>query len=114
MKKTFIILATSSLLVSCAVQPMYYWGDYSKSYYKTVETPGQQSTDTRLASLENIIKKTEKSSTKKIGPGVYAEYGYMLIELGQVEKGNIYLQKEKEKFPESSNTIVDFITPKSK
>jgi len=104
--RTLIMLLLAGLMASCTVSKgLYYWGDYESSYYKKVHTPGDASTLSHTEELKKIIDKTEKKSNLKIGPGIYAEYGYYLLQSGKEEQSKPYFAKEKETFPESSTTI---------
>jgi hypothetical protein len=85
-------------LVSCAPQTTYDWGDYSQSmydYYRDENLEGAY-----LAALQGVIAKNEGAG-KRVPPGIYAEYGYMLMSAGRVAEASSYFEKEKRTWPES-------------
>lgn len=94
------------LLTSCNVSKgLYYWGNYEKTYYNKVHSPGDNATEEHMVEIKKIIDKTERKSGLNIGPGIYAEYGYYLLQSGNEETSKSYFSKEKESFPESSKAI---------
>jgi hypothetical protein len=108
--KTLSILILLVVLSSCMpTKTMYYWGNYEKTYYEKVKNPSDEANVAHIETLKKIIEKTKNSSTKNIGPGIFAEYGYTLLLNGKTEDAAIYFLKEKETFP-ISNTIVNFIS----
>lgn len=111
MKKNLAILSILTLLVSCAPTKMYYWGKYDQAMYQYNK---KQTEDTKLNLLsvyEDIIKKKDKGTRNEVPPGVYADYGYLLIQEGQIDKGKEMLEKEISLYPESKK-IVEYILNK--
>jgi hypothetical protein len=51
--------------------------------------------------MKKIVTETEAEGGK-MPPGVYAEYGYALVEDGRFGESVTYFQKEKETWPESA------------
>lgn len=58
---------------------------------------------------EELIEDKESTTRKIPAPGVYADYGFILIEKGEIEKGKEMLKKEIEFYPESSVFINNFL-----
>lgn len=110
--RTFITLCVVAItMVSCMpTKTIYYYSAaYDAAYYDYVKNPGSESEIAYIQALQDMISKTESRKSLKIGPGVYAEYGYFLLQHGREEESKTYFEKEREAFPESQ-TIVNFIT----
>lgn len=105
MKKLIFSFVISITLFSCSSPGLYYWGKYESTYYNKVNKPGDESNSKHLEELKKIITKTEKSKKYNIGPGIYAEYGYYLLQQGKRELALPYFEKEKKYFPEGTTTI---------
>jgi len=78
---------------------MYSWGSYSGSllnYYKNPQEVEEFSTK-----LRETIDKAEAAGGK-VPPGVYAEYGYTLLEQGDEDGAAFWFSKESEAWPESA------------
>jgi hypothetical protein len=59
-----------------------------------------------VLTFEEIISKSKKKATRKrVPPGIYADYGFHLLQDGQLEKGMRMLEKEKELYPESEQMV---------
>lgn len=99
MRLQMVGLALLLGLGACA-QPktMYTWGGYSGNllgYYKNSYSLEQYSQKLR-ASIEQAEAKG------KVPPGIYAEYGYALLETGDSQQALVYFAKESEAWPESA------------
>lgn len=101
--RLFLPLAVLLLLVGCQQQakPMYYWGDYTQTYYDYAKTPSEETLAAHEASLVTIIAKSEELGIR-IPPGVYAEYGFIQLKKGQTEQAVSLFTKEKTLYPEST------------
>jgi hypothetical protein len=92
------LLLALSLLGACAPQTMYHWGKYERSLYSYYKHPDEI---VRFEeALAGVITKGE--SLGKVPPGLYAEYGYILMQLGEDGQAVAYFEKEKLTWPESS------------
>lgn len=93
-----LVLAMFSV-VGCVTQPMYSWGTYEMDLYRYYKSPDdiQLLSDRLLADFEKAEKKGYK-----VPPGLYAEYGYLLVELEQPLDAVPYFKKEKTTWPEST------------
>ena len=98
-----LALATCVLLVACATpRPIpYAWGNYSLALYHLKKDPCDANLQTHKQVLVQIIQASNQQSMR-IPPGVYAEYGYILIREGQAEEGIKYLDLEAKTYPEST------------
>jgi len=97
----FAISLLSVLTFGCATQqPMYYWGDYSKSLYCC----GKDSTEENLLKhkqiLENIIEESAKRNLR-VPPGVCAELGYIYFRQNNSKEAIKYFELEERTYPES-------------
>jgi len=102
MRWAALILAGASILFSaCAKPPIaYYWGDYSSSLYNAKKNPTPESLQDHKKVLVHIIQESNRQSLR-VPPGVYAEYGYLLLKEGNTTEGMKYLDLEAQTYPES-------------
>jgi len=93
------LLISALGLGACQQQPdIYNWGEYETTmlaYYKDASHIGAFE-----AELLALIEQSDVSD-KKIGPGIFAEYGYLLLQKGDIEKSVKYFTLEKKNWPES-------------
>lgn len=91
------------LLVSlsgCAAKPLYDWGDYPKTLLK--RSKGNLTSQEYAERLAATIK-TLESTRKKVPPGLFAEYGFALLETGNVQGAVTQFGKEGSAYPESAS-----------
>jgi len=102
MKNLIFILSTVFLLLVGCVPPetTFFWGDYSGTLYAYKKTPDEKTLADHKASLLLIITESPKKKLP-VPPGVYAEYGYLLVLEGKEDEGLGYLDKELSLYPES-------------
>jgi hypothetical protein len=102
--KRLLVWLLPPLLAACATtQPKYDWGGYEDAlhgYYKDATKQPQLA-----AELATTIAASE-SSGKPVAPGLYAEYGYLLMQSGRKQEAAALFRKEKGRWPESS-TLMD-------
>lgn len=101
MKTIIYILGIFLLLSSCTVQKkLYSYADYEKASYLYLKNSDEKSTQALIANYKTIINK--QTGTRNVPPpGIYADYGYILIQSGKKEEGKSLLLKEIELYPES-------------
>ncbi len=100
------VLATSVLLLSaCGANTMYNWEGYNYALLKHYKDG--TSTAELADSLRKVVTKSEK--TGAVPPGLYAEFGYALLNSAQTEEALVYFQKEHDKWPESRPFLDDVI-----
>jgi hypothetical protein len=94
-----LLVSTALLLTACATtQKKYAWGSYDHSLYVYYKDPA---TAAALAqSLEATISAAEKTNAI-VGPGIYAEYGYLLLQQGNSTAAIDAFRKEASHWPES-------------
>ena len=97
-KTTFLVVSTALLLTACG-QPdtLYSWNGYSSA----VLTHYKDGTSAEDFSNQMGIIVQQSEAEDKVPPGLYAEYGYALLEAGQDNEAIIYFQKERDAWPES-------------
>ncbi len=109
--KKFAILAILSVFVftGCSgTKGLYYWGDYSETLYDMKKDNTSKTRLKHRRELEKIINRAEDRD-EKVAPGIYAEYGMMLIRENKIEKGIEQLKKEVVNYPESAVFIEKYI-----
>ncbi|TXG84638.1 MAG: DUF4810 domain-containing protein [Sphingomonadales bacterium] len=101
MKKVIMVLAFA--LAGCAGEkPLYEWGNYSSvllAKYKG-NISNQEYSDRLRANISKL-----ESENKKVPPGLYSEYGFALLELGNERAALREFSKEKEHYPEAAAFI---------
>lgn len=105
MKKIFVcgVILFLFLLSGCATQknrPNYVWLSYSSSLYATKKTPTSENVASHKQVLLEIMEESKKQNGR-VPPGVYCEYGYMLLKEGKKEEAVQYFDLEEQTYPES-------------
>lgn len=102
MKKLLIAAIPLFLLASCASKqpPLYSWGKYDSASYNYLKNSNEKSTKELIDTYQKIIK-TQKGSRKTVPPGIYADYGYLLIQSNKIKEGKAALMTEIKLYPES-------------
>lgn len=108
MKFFFYVLTVVFLMGSCTVQkPLYTWDQYEVTSYNYVKNSDEKSTQALIETYQTIIER-QKGSRGVVPPGVYADYGFVLLQKDKTEEGRAMLLKEEELYPESK-TFIDRI-----
>ena len=106
-RDSLLIILLVFLISSCAPSTsLYTWGSkkkysYHNASYMYLKVNDEASIDALKTSYIDIINK-QKGTRKTVPPGIYADYGFMLISLDEREKGIELLKKEMVLYPESS------------
>lgn len=101
MKKAILILTVTILAVSCtAPKQLYSWEKYEDASYNYIKNSDEESLVTLLENYKKIISE-QKGTRKAVPPGIYADYGFILMKKGRVAEGKEMLAKEVELYPES-------------
>ncbi len=96
------------VLLGCSTTK-YHWGSYEKSLYQYYKNPAN--VEELGEALTEVIKEGEAKGS--VPPGIYAEYGHVLLDIGKAREAIIYFEKEKNVWPESSmlmDKMIDFAT----
>ncbi|QTQ14920.1 DUF4810 domain-containing protein [Treponema parvum] len=102
-----ILLVITS--ISCASnKPLYDWYDYQEDSYHYLKNADEKSVKTLIETYEKIISK-QNASRAAVPPGIYADYGYLLIRSGKTKEGTEMLKKEVELYPESEVFVSQII-----
>jgi len=106
MKRNNLLLIIVFFLVASCAPPatLYTWGskkyNYHKASYNYLKVSDEESTNALKASYEDIIEK-QKGIRKTVPPGIYADYGFLLVSINEPEKGIEMLKMEVILYPES-------------
>lgn len=106
MKKIIFLLAIPVvlLLVGCQTpqnRPTYVWQNYSSSLYTLKKTPSDANLKNHKDVLLTIMDESKKENCR-VPPGVYCEYGYLLLKEGKTEEAFQYFDLEAKTYPESA------------
>jgi len=97
-----LLLLLVFFFVGCATQKsMYTWGDYSSSLYKLKKNPCDENLMKHKQVLSKIMEDSKENSLR-VPPGVYCEYGYILIKEGKSNEALAYFDLEEKTYPEST------------
>lgn len=90
------------LLAGCASPYLYEWGDYDQWLYENYKNPkDDEELYVDLTALITRYESRKNPGTKPMAPGLYAEYGFLLMRRGENERAIEYYNKEKALWPES-------------
>ena len=91
--------------VSCTSEkPMYYWEKYETTSYNYLKNNDEKSIQELIETYQKIINK-QKSYRNVAPPGIYADYGFLLLQMDKIDEGKAMLLKEIETYPESILSI---------
>ncbi|MHB8111666.1 MAG: DUF4810 domain-containing protein, partial [Syntrophorhabdaceae bacterium] len=76
------------------------WKDYSTSLYYIKKNPSGESIKYHKDLLLTIMEES-KNGNVRVPPGVYCEYGYILLKEGKKEEAFTYFDLEERTYPES-------------
>lgn len=97
----FVLILSVFFLFGCATQkPMYSWGNYSSSLYKLKKDPNDENLQNHKQVLVKIMEDS-KENNLRVPPGVYCEYGYLLLKEGKNDEAFRYFDLEEQTYPES-------------
>lgn len=105
-KVAFTALMTSALMIfaSCGTTKLYSWHDYQEDYYHVVKNNDKESLDKLIATYDKIIAK-QKETRGVVPPGIYADYGFFLLQSGKKAEAKAMFAKEIELYPESETFV---------
>ena len=99
--KAAVISIIALFTISCtSTTKLYSWHNYQEDYYHYLKNADKESLDTLIATYEKIINE-QKESRGVVPPGIYADYGYLLMENGKASEAKAMFAKEIELYPES-------------
>ncbi|MDA3839455.1 MAG: DUF4810 domain-containing protein [Patescibacteria group bacterium] len=100
MKRNLLIVICVLFLASCAPQKLYTWGNYEKTSYNYLKNTDEKSILALTEDYQKIIEK-QKGTRGVVPPGIFADYGFLLLQEGKEEEGKEMLIKEVTLYPES-------------
>ncbi|OED50532.1 hypothetical protein ACH42_00985 [Endozoicomonas sp. (ex Bugula neritina AB1)] len=100
-KITAMAVFTVTVLISgCQTsQGLYYWGEYESGLYDYYKDPAE------LATLSEQLLQAIEDANGPVAPGIYAEYGTLLLQQGKKEEAVASYTKEKALWPESQHLM---------
>lgn len=106
MNKIKYFLAFIVLLSSCMPpNTLYTWGKKKYSYHKTSYNYLKVIDDESISNLKKSylqIIEQQRGTRNAVPPGVFADYGFLLVSNNETDEGIVMLKKEMEFYPESS------------
>jgi hypothetical protein len=99
-----VLLALAGCVTTAPAK--YSWGNYENSlysYYKDSSKSGDYE-----AELARMIRDSE-GTAKPVAPGLYAEYGFLMLQEGKSKEAIAQFEKEKAKWPESTYLMNNLI-----
>ncbi len=101
MKKYIYIYIIALAFSSCSsTKGLYSWDKYQNASYNYFKKADEKSIDQIMVQYQKIIK--QQNGTRKVTPpGMFADYGYFLIQRGDLKRGKENLKKEILLYPES-------------
>ena len=86
MKKMILFFALLMPLFSCTTQKtLYTWGKYSNSSYNYLKNSNEEATKELIEAYQKIIAE-QKGSRETVPPGIYADYGFILLQADRTEE----------------------------
>jgi hypothetical protein len=88
-----------AMAAGCAPMPKYSWGGYDTALYDYYKEPA------KVVAYQTALEKAMESAAsaqRPVAPGLYAEYGYLLMQQQKYADAATYFEKEKAAWPESS------------
>ena len=100
MKKIIYLSISLFVMCSCTTQKLYSWGQYPATSYSYLKNSDEKSTQELIKTYQIII--TKQTGTRGVvPPGIYADYGFLLIQTNNTNLGKEMLLKEIALYPES-------------
>lgn len=90
-----------AILISACTQTKYNWGGYENALYQYYKNPAEL--EALAEELGDTIAQAEREG--KIPPGLYAEFGYILLVQRKNSEAIVYFEKEKKRWPESARLM---------
>tara|TARA_R110000823_G_C15948814_1_gene501343 strand:- start:3462 stop:3806 length:345 start_codon:yes stop_codon:yes gene_type:complete len=101
MKKLIYLITLSFIITSCgSTKGLYSWDKYEQASYNYLKKADDKSTEKIMEQYIKVLNK-QKGTRKIAPPGMYADYGYFLIQRGNLKEGKANLMREIVLYPES-------------
>jgi hypothetical protein len=95
-----ILFACALSVSACLPAKQFYWGSYEDSLYSRQQHAGAGGEAEAATMLLATINEAQ-ANNGKVGPGIHADYGYLLFKQGKTDEAITELQKEAALYPES-------------
>jgi hypothetical protein len=100
MKRKFIIILVV-LISSCSSRKaLYSWENYDATSYNYIKNRDDKAYNKLVETYTKIIER-QRGTRACVPPGLYADYGFILIQTNKEEEGKEMLKKEINLYPES-------------
>lgn len=104
MKKVLLITIIVFICSSCAAPKLYYWGSsssndeskYEKLTYQNYDKQTPESICDLVCLYEDMVK-NPGGTRNVVPPGIYAEYGYLLLQQNTADAFEKYATKKQRK-----------------
>jgi hypothetical protein len=109
MKTKMALVGLMTALAACASpapQPMYAWGSYSPALLSYYKKPGELAQFAEHLQVSLAVAE----AANKVPPGLYAEVGYVMLEMGKRDEAITFFGKERDRWPESGALMTKLIT----
>ena len=101
MRNPILAVFTILLLASCSAPTnLYTWNKYESNSYSYLKTTNDKTGSKLSEEYQKIIKK-QKGTRGVVPPGIYADYGFLLLQENDVQNAKAMFQKEMDLYPES-------------
>ncbi|MDR1155091.1 MAG: DUF4810 domain-containing protein [Bacteroidales bacterium] len=101
-KKLLFALCLPLMAISCAPQKnLYNWGGYQEASYQYMKSNTDKDLEKLLERYQYLID-NQKGGRMAVPPGIYADYGFLLVKQGKVEEGIKLMKMEVALYPESA------------
>jgi hypothetical protein len=95
-----ILFACAVSVSACLPAKQFYWGAYEESLYSRQQHAGVGGEAEAATMLLATINEAQ-ANNGKVGPGIHADYGYLLLKQGKAGEAITELRKEAALYPES-------------
>ena len=111
-----MILLLFCVLPACGQPALYHWGEYEENLYLRATDTSEKAQAEAVRMLESTINEAEQNNAR-LAPGVYADYGYLLLKQGRTQEAMANFKKEAGLYPESKyfmDSVISRIQDKEK
>lgn len=97
---TLAVVSCSFVLAGCQTsQGLYHWGEYESGLYGYYQDPAE------LATLSEQLLQAIEEANGRVAPGMYAEYGTLMLQQGKTDEAVLYYTRERDLWPESRHLM---------
>ena len=93
-------------LAGCAAPSLYEWGTYERGLtHQYIDNDPEQA----RAEIERTVSQVEHGEPRRVPPGLYADYGFLLYQRGDYAHAIDCFQREATLFPESAALMTKLV-----